>query len=50
LVYVMLETEGSLYVYDDPSVIRQHRADATSPMKYENTVWNSILENYKNTV
>ncbi len=27
----MLETEGSLWVYSDPSVIRQNRADATSP-------------------
>jgi hypothetical protein len=31
LVYVMLETEGSLYTHGDPSVIRPVLANDTSP-------------------
>ncbi len=31
LVFVMRETEGLLYTHGDPSVISQHRANATSP-------------------
>jgi hypothetical protein len=43
-----LETEGSVFAYHDPSVIRQDRADATSPInrggKFENTVQHGVLE------
>jgi hypothetical protein len=36
-VYVMRETEGSPYT--DPSVIRQDRADATSPIYRGGKSW-----------
>ncbi len=42
---VMLETEGAPLTHGDPSVIRQNRADATSP-KGEDEFKNTVLDAY----